>query len=63
MKLRLSKRLSREELSEREKERQKRYNGEHCSGINHHPKEAFAGPNKLEVHEIIAESPAATSSG
>jgi heme-degrading monooxygenase HmoA len=27
------------------------------------PKEAFTGPSKLEVHEIIAESPAATGSG
>jgi heme-degrading monooxygenase HmoA len=25
------------------------------------PKEAFTGPSKLEVHEIIAESPAGTN--
>ncbi len=27
------------------------------------PKEAFTGPSKLEIHEIIAESPVASSSG
>ncbi len=27
------------------------------------PKEAFTGPSKLEVHEIIAESPAGSRSG